>query len=374
MAGRLGLRDGAATLEHGRMPKWMIGGISVVALGVTGVIGNQLVSGAGAGEESVFVSMTPCRLVDTRSGEENVGPVSAPVGPGATVLFNAHDGSDGDSLCAIPSSATAISANVVAIAPSERGFLTLYPGGVENPGTANLNFVAGQAPTPNAAVVPLASDGRFNVFNAFGTVNVVIDVAGFYRPSSAIGDEATAGPQGPAGPMGDQGPRGPEGPAGPTGDQGPQGDRGLQGLPGDPAPGGRSYGSRIVGLSTVQTTSNTFLSLGFSGGGEVVINAMAVIEINEGVVVACSVTGIELNAPATGHSVGGFDIPGSFSTTKYATLEWSDTVNLGYFPPGNYTANLGCTRDAAEVGNQQADASARIGLRTMTAIVLPRES
>ena len=194
-----------------RRSRLVSGVAATVAVGV--VVSTQWVSGAGESDESVFVPTTPCRLVDTRSGADNVGPRSTPVGADQEAEFNAHDGSDSGSTCVIPSTATAISANVVAVGPTANGFVATYPGDEPNPGTATLNFVAGQAPTPNAAIIPLAADGSFNVFNKFGSVNLVIDVNGFYQPSSNVG---ATGPQGPAGPAGSDGATGAQGPAGPV--------------------------------------------------------------------------------------------------------------------------------------------------------------
>lgn len=225
--------------------------VLAAAIGITGVaVGTQFASGAGESEESVFISITPCRLIDTRAGEENVGPVASPIAQNSTVQFNAHDGSDGDSSCEIPSSATAIATNTVAVNPTARSFLALFPGDADNPGTANLNFVAGQAPTPNAANIPLAGDGTFNVFNAFGTVDVIIDVNGFYQPSTAVG---ATGPQGP---------------------QGPQGEPGEEGAVGDVTLS-HGFGPTIVNNACCESfTSIVFDSaytrVGYDGGGAVV--------------------------------------------------------------------------------------------------------
>ncbi len=161
----------------------LLAAVGVVLVG--GVAGAQLVSGQTAPVENVFVPISPCRLLDTRPEPDiNLGPRAVPIGAGETVRFGAHDGNDDDSSCEVPASATAIEANVVAARPTEGGFLTLFPGDVENPGTASLNFVAGQAPTPNSITIPLAADGTFNVFNAFGDTDVIIDLAGYHQPSS----------------------------------------------------------------------------------------------------------------------------------------------------------------------------------------------
>ncbi|BAN01295.1 hypothetical protein YM304_09810 [Ilumatobacter coccineus YM16-304] len=179
------------------------------------VVGTQIASGAGESAESVFVSITPCRLIDTRPGDDvNVGPRATAIGAEETATFTAWGSGDADSPCDIPATATAIATNTVAIAPTARSFMTLYPAGVDNPGTANLNYTAGQAPTPNAANVPLSASGEFNVFNAFGTVHVVIDVNGFFQPSDDVGAKGPQGDQGPTGPDGTDGAVGPAGASG----------------------------------------------------------------------------------------------------------------------------------------------------------------
>ncbi len=45
----------------------------------------------------------------------------------------------------------------------------------------HLNPAPGQPPTPNAVEVDVNSLGQFNVFNGFGTVDVIIDVVGYYE-------------------------------------------------------------------------------------------------------------------------------------------------------------------------------------------------
>lgn len=217
--------------------------VAATAIGATVVV-TQVASGAGTGTESVFVPITPCRLLDTRPTADNVGPRSTKIGNGETAAFTAWGTGDGDSPCDVPNSATAIATNTVVLAPTARGFLTLFPGDVTNPGTANLNFVAGQAPTPNSANIPLSATGTFNVFNAFGEVHVVIDVNGYYQPSSAVGSQ---------GPQGDPGP------------QGTPGNTGSPGAPGEPGTGRPTYGNpvanytaRISGSYNAAITTDTF--------------------------------------------------------------------------------------------------------------------
>jgi hypothetical protein len=56
----------------------------------------------------------------------------------------------------------------------------MFPADAPLPNASNLNWSAGQAPTPNAVTVDLSADGNVNVFNERGTVNVIIDIAGYY--------------------------------------------------------------------------------------------------------------------------------------------------------------------------------------------------
>lgn len=179
----------------------------MVVLGAAGlavtsaVVGAQFASGATTADETVFIPIDPCRLVDTRVAT-NVGPVATPIGQGQDVTFTAWGTGDADSPCNIPNTATAIATNTTAANPTARTFITLYPADVPNPGTSNLNVLAGSTPTPNSANIPLSDTGQFNVFNNLGTVNVIIDINGYYQPSTNIGEQGPQGPPGPAGPQG----------------------------------------------------------------------------------------------------------------------------------------------------------------------------
>ena len=64
------------------------------------------------------------------------------------------------------------------------GYLTAYPAGSTRPTASNVNFVAGQT-TSTRAIVPVDANGNFDIYNAFGTADVVVDVAGLFTDSSA---------------------------------------------------------------------------------------------------------------------------------------------------------------------------------------------
>ena len=158
-----------------------IGAALAVAVGAvtSGGIG-RVSADVSSGDRPVFVPVEPCRLTDTRDGSNNVGPRSTALTAGETLAITAH-GANGKctGTGAIPADALALSLNVTALAASELTFLTFWGDG-DNPGTANLNPAPGQPPTPNAVNTPLSSAGTFNIFNATGMVDVVIDVNGYY--------------------------------------------------------------------------------------------------------------------------------------------------------------------------------------------------
>jgi hypothetical protein len=155
-----------------------IGAAVAVTLGAGGLgVGATLSSG----ERTAYVAINPCRLADTRPEVgTNVGSRSTPLGADDTFVLTGT-GEQGNCHSAVPATATALSLNVTAVGPTSPTFLTLYPTGAEQPTTSNLNPVPGAPPTPNAVTVDLNDGGQFSVFNKFGTVDVIVDVVGFYE-------------------------------------------------------------------------------------------------------------------------------------------------------------------------------------------------
>jgi hypothetical protein len=123
------------------------------------------------------VAITPCRLMDTRPGGDNVGPRATPLGAGETHVLQVTGGVNGN--CALPAAA-AVALNATAVGGTETSFLTFFPDDASLPLSSNLNFGPGQAPTPNKVDVRLSETGSLGIFNAFGQVNVVVDVMGYY--------------------------------------------------------------------------------------------------------------------------------------------------------------------------------------------------
>ena len=125
---------------------------------------------------SYFTAVTPVRALDTRTTNTPTG-VAARVAQGGEVSLTIA-GANG-----VPGNATAVVLNVTAINPSAGGFVTVYPNGVTRPEASNLNFVAGDV-VPNLVIVGIGSQGKVNLFNFLGTIDLAADIVGYYSPDN----------------------------------------------------------------------------------------------------------------------------------------------------------------------------------------------
>jgi hypothetical protein len=116
-----------------------------------------------------FFTLTPCRLLDTRSGT----PLSSGV-PRVLLVPPA---------CGVPVDAKGVAVNLTVVGPTAIGHVVAYPADVPVPATSNLNFSAGQTRSNNA-VVRLDGDGEIAFLAAVGgggTVHLVVDVVGYFE-------------------------------------------------------------------------------------------------------------------------------------------------------------------------------------------------
>ena len=124
-----------------------------------------------AGRGSLYTPVSPVRLMDTRNG---TGGVTGPVGAAATVSLQVA-GTAG-----VPASGvTAVVLKVTATAPTASSFVTAYPDGATRPVASSLDFASGQT-VVNLVVVPLGTDGKVDFYNNSGTVQVLVDLSGYY--------------------------------------------------------------------------------------------------------------------------------------------------------------------------------------------------
>lgn len=181
----------------------------VAALGVVLGISALLVASSAAAPSDeadalAFYSVPTARILDTRTG---IGaPDSEPLAAASTLDLVVPE---------LPDDATAIVANVTVVHGTEVSFLTLYPTGATRPETSTINWLSSSA-VANAATIELSDDHSMTVYNDAGSVDVIVDLIGFFAPAPAGQD----GAPGAEGPMGAEGPAGLEGPMGPAGEDG----------------------------------------------------------------------------------------------------------------------------------------------------------
>jgi hypothetical protein len=137
--------------------------------------------GAAPGDETTFVPITPCRLIDTRTGPDHIGDVTT-FGPDHEQRVRLPDDrcTDVGANGLVPSG---LELNVTAVGATAPTFITIWPVLPPRPLASSLNPVPGEPPTPNAVTVKLLAN-QFAVYNLAGSVDLVIDVTGFYTATS----------------------------------------------------------------------------------------------------------------------------------------------------------------------------------------------
>jgi hypothetical protein len=136
-------------------------GSSDVIVDVSGYYTDSSAAGAS------FVPLAPARIADTRNG------IGALVAGETRPLQVAGNGG-------VPATgAGAVVLNVTVANPTAASDLVIWPDGSTKPTASDLNFAAGQT-VPNLVVVKLSASGVIDIFNAFGSTNVIVDVVGWY--------------------------------------------------------------------------------------------------------------------------------------------------------------------------------------------------
>jgi len=145
-----------------------------------------------AGGESASVSTTyttwgeyysaldPTRILDTRTGT-GVADRGEVAGGGTVRLKIAGNGP-------IPATGlTAVALNLTVTTPAAGGYITVYPDGMRQPNTSNVNFGPGQT-VANLVITQVGADGYIDLTNvSAGGTHLVADVAGYYSGTSTDG-------------------------------------------------------------------------------------------------------------------------------------------------------------------------------------------
>ncbi len=117
-----------------------------------------------------FTGVTPERILDTRQA----GGAGA-FGPSETRHLSVTNRAN------VPSDATAVVLNVTQIGATAYGYLTVWPTGVAQPDTSNLNGAPGRT-RPNLVVSKIGTGGQVDIFNFAGQSDVAVDVVGYFSP------------------------------------------------------------------------------------------------------------------------------------------------------------------------------------------------
>jgi hypothetical protein len=135
-----------------------------------------------------YVPLTPYRILDTRVS-------GGPLGPGAIRSLQVT----GVGSSPIPATATAAVLNVTEVSGSASSLLTVFPFNTSRPNASNLNFGA-HTVIANLVTVTLGArggQGWVNIYNALGSVNVLVDVEGYFTPDPASDLQGLFHPIGP---------------------------------------------------------------------------------------------------------------------------------------------------------------------------------
>ncbi len=156
------------------------GAVSVYVTDTTDVILDIDGYFAPAGEQTLqFYPLTPCRVVDTRTGS------TQPPGLGPPFLGNMETRDlpilSSPCLQGLPNNPQAYSFNVTVV-PNPAGqrlnYLTVWPSDEQQPVVSTLNNPTATV-VANAAIVPAAPDGDIDVF-AYNSTDLIIDVNGYF--------------------------------------------------------------------------------------------------------------------------------------------------------------------------------------------------
>jgi len=157
---------GAVTANAALVPAGTTGEISVFVSNASDVVldVNGYFAPLATGGLSLY-TVTPCRVIDTRSGA------------GA---FNGVLAEDVEtSTCAPPAAAQAYVLNATVVPPGKLNFLTLWPAGETQPVVSTLNAADG-AITSNMAIVP-TTNGSIDAFSSNPT-NLILDISSYFGP------------------------------------------------------------------------------------------------------------------------------------------------------------------------------------------------
>ena len=172
--------DGRVKANATIVPAGAGGAVSVYATDATDVLLdiNGYFQASGGGLQ--FYSLPPCRVLDTRNSQGNLGGPPLSSGQERDFPVLASD-------CQIPASAQAYSLNftVVPVRGRPLGYLTVWPAGQPQPVVSTLNNPTATV-VANAAIVPAGAGGAIATY-ADQDTQLIADVNGYFAAPASGG-------------------------------------------------------------------------------------------------------------------------------------------------------------------------------------------
>jgi hypothetical protein len=138
---------------------------------------------------SSYTPFGPVRVADTRSNHL-VGTVVGPLAGSSTTALQIA----GQQGLPAASAMSAVVMNVTVTQPTSSGNITVFPSGTTQPSSSNVNYSVGET-IPNLVIVPLGSDGAVDLYNnSGGSVQYIVDVAGYFSAGTAGAKYHALGP------------------------------------------------------------------------------------------------------------------------------------------------------------------------------------
>jgi hypothetical protein len=131
-----------------------------------------------------YSPLSPTRICDSRAANpSNLSGIAAQCASNVQAQSTKSIDVGGD--FGVPGDATTVMLNVTVVNPVAAGYLTAFPGGSEQPGTASVNYAAGDV-VGNLVEVALGTNGEVSFFSS-ATTDIVVDLEGYTSPTASAG-------------------------------------------------------------------------------------------------------------------------------------------------------------------------------------------